>query len=64
MGTIMTDYEIEFTFKTIVKVKNTDREDVAIQKATDKIHKSFRYQDIKLVYIKVASTSINDEKNK
>ncbi len=54
----MADYEIEFTLKKTIKVKNIDREDVAIQKAIEKINKSFEDEDIKLVDIKVASTSV------
>ena len=33
----MSDYEIEFTFRKIIKVENVDREDVAYQKAIEKL---------------------------
>lgn len=33
----MSYYEIEFVFQKIIKVENVDREDIAIQKATERL---------------------------
>ncbi len=33
----MPDYEVEFTFQKTIKVENVNKEDKAIQKATEKL---------------------------
>ena len=45
----MSDYEIEFTFRKIIKVENVDREDVAYQKAIEKLSDLLEDPEIDLI---------------
>lgn len=57
----MTDYNVEFTFQKTIKVENVNREDVAIQKATEKLNDFLKDRETDLIQeMKITCVSRHD----
>lgn len=61
----MSDYEIEFTFRRIIRVENVDREDVAYQKAIEKLSDFLGDPEIDVIQeMKITSVARCDKNEK